>query len=288
MQSSPLASRLLLMSSAILFSTGGAAIKGVALTPWQVACLRSGIAAAALALLLPEARTGWSWRLAGVGVAYAATLVAFVCATKLTTAANAIFLQSTAPLYVLMLAPTLLHEGARRSDLLFALAVCGGIALVFAGGPRSAMAPDPRTGNIIGAASGVAWALTLIGLRAAARHHAGGAAIATVVIGNIMACAATAPLAFPVRSPGVTNLIIVTYLGVVQIGLAYLCFTRGIRKVPAFEASTIGLLEPALNPVWTWLVHGENPGAATVAGGAVILSATLVNTWVQTRRSGHP
>lgn len=286
MPSTPLASRLLLMSSAILFSTGGAAIKGVALTPWQVACLRSGIAAA-VALLLPEARKGWNWRLAGVGIAYAATLVAFVCATKLTTAANAIFLQSTAPLYVLLLAPLLLHERARRSDLLFALAVCGGIALVFAGGSRSAMAPDPRTGNIIGAASGFGWALTLIGLRAAARRDNGDTAIATVVTGNIIACAATAPLAFPLRSPGVANLAILAYLGVVQIGLAYVCFARGIRKVPAFEASTIGLLEPALNPVWTWLLHGENPGAATVAGGAVILSATLVNTWVQTRRTAR-
>ncbi len=275
------------MSSAILFSTGGAAIKGVTLTAWQVSCFRSGIAAVALALLLPEARRGWNWRLAGVGIAYAATLVAFVCATKLTTAANAIFLQSTAPLYVLMLAPLLLHERARRSDLLFALAVCGGIALVFAGGSRSAFAPDPLTGNLVGAASGVTWALTVIGLRAAARQHAGGAAIATVVIGNLMACAATAPLAFPLRSPGILNFVIVTYLGVVQIGLAYVCFTRGIRKVPAFEASTVGLLEPALNPVWTWLVHGENPGAAAVAGGAVILSATLVNTWVQARRTAR-
>src|SRR5262249_5920716 len=119
MRSSPLGSRLLVMSAAILFSTGGAAIKGTTLSPWQVACFRSGIAAIALATFLPEARRNWTWRLASVGMAYAATMIAFVCATKLTTAANAIFLQATAPLYVLLLAPLLLGEKARRSDLLF-------------------------------------------------------------------------------------------------------------------------------------------------------------------------
>jgi drug/metabolite transporter (DMT)-like permease len=171
---------------------------------------------------------------------------------------------------------------------LFALAVAGGVALLFAAKSPSTTAPHPRAGNLIGAASGVTWAMTLIGLRAAARKDSGDAALAAVLIGNIIACAATAPLARPFGFPGAANLAIATYLGVVQIGLAYVCFARGVRKVPAFEASTIGLLEPALNPVWTWLVHGENPGAATAAGGVIILSATLVNTWVQTRRARRP
>jgi len=286
MQASPLGSRLLLMSAAILFSTGGAAIKGTTLTPWQVACFRSGIAAIALALFLPELRRNWKWRLTPVGVAYAVTLIAFVCATKLTTAANAIFLQATAPLYVLLLAPLLLGERARRSDLLFGLAVCAGIGLVFmTSESRTSIAPDPRTGNLFGCVAGIAWALTLIGLRRAARGQSGSTdpAIAIVVLGNTIACIATLPLALPLRNLDFANLSIMAYLGVVQIGLAYVCFTRGIRNVPAFEAATIGLLEPALNPIWTWLVHGEKPGAAALAGGAVILSATLANTWRQSR-----
>ena len=286
MRSSPLGSRLLLMSAAILFSTGGAAIKATTLTPWQVACFRCGIAAIALAFFLPEALRNWKWRLAPVGVAYAVTMLAFVYATKLTTAANAIFLQATAPLYVLLLAPLLLGERARRSDLLFGLAVCAGIGLVFmTGESRTAIAPDPRTGNLFGCVAGVAWAFTLIGLRRAARGQSGSAdpAIAIVVLGNTIACIATLPLALPLRHVDFANLWIMVYLGVVQIGLAYLCFTRGIRNVPAFEAATIGLLEPALNPLWTWLVHGEKPGAGALAGGAVILSATLVNTWRQSR-----
>jgi drug/metabolite transporter (DMT)-like permease len=288
MQSSPLGSRLLLMSAAILFSTGGAAIKGTTLTSWQVACFRSGIAAIALALFLPEARRNWTWRLAPAGTAYAATLVAFVCATKLTTAANAIFLQATAPLYVLLLAPLLLGERARRSDLLFAIAVCAGIALVFmTSESRTSIAPDPRTGNLFGAVAGIAWAFTLIGLRRAARAQSGSAdpAIAIVVLGNTIACAASFPMALPLKHFDAANLSIIVYLGVIQIGLAYVCLTRGIRNVPAFEAATIGLLEPALNPIWTWLAHGEKPGTAALAGGVVILMATLVNTWRQSREA---
>ena len=75
----------------------------------------------------------------------------------------------------------------------------------------------------------------------------------------------------------------ILYLGVLQIGLAYILVTRAIRHVPALEATTVLLLEPAMNPAWAWLVHGERPGAGPLAGGALILIATLFNTWVQAR-----
>ncbi|HLS47395.1 MAG TPA: hypothetical protein VK012_02685, partial [Gemmatimonadales bacterium] len=101
------AARLRLVLAALLFSTGGAAIKATTLTAWQVAGFRSGVAALVLFLLLPESRRGWSWRTLLVGISYAATLLLFVLANKLTTSANTIFLQSTAPLYILILSPLL-------------------------------------------------------------------------------------------------------------------------------------------------------------------------------------
>src|SRR3954462_1333030 len=109
-ESSPLNSRLLVLAAAALFSTGGAAIKATSLTAWQVASLRSTVAIAALLVLLPRARRRPTASMLAVGVAYAATLILFVVATKLTTAADAIFLQDTAPLYVLLAAPFLLGE----------------------------------------------------------------------------------------------------------------------------------------------------------------------------------
>jgi hypothetical protein len=123
--------RLHLVLAAILFSTGGAAIKATTLTAWQVAGFRSGLAARALFLLLPDSRRGWTWRTLLVGVAYAATLLLFVVANKLTTSANTIFLQSTSPLYILILGPLLLHERIRSRDVLFMAAVGLGLALFF-------------------------------------------------------------------------------------------------------------------------------------------------------------
>jgi drug/metabolite transporter, DME family len=280
MEASPIRNRLLLVAAALLFSTGGAAIKSATLTGWQVACFRSGVAALALLATLPEARRQWGRRTLPVAAAYAATLIMFVLATRLTTAANAIFLQSTAPLYVLLLAPWLLREPVRRSDLVYVLVIAVGMALFFLGTEQAvATAPDPPRGNLIAAGSGLSWALTVTGLRWLGRGAPGNPAIATVALGNIMAFLAALPLALPVTAGASgANLLVILYLGIVQIGLAYVCVTRAIRHVPAFEATTIMLLEPVMNPIWAWLIHGEKPGPWALAGGGLILSATLVNT----------
>ncbi|HEX9054070.1 MAG TPA: EamA family transporter, partial [Gemmatimonadales bacterium] len=164
--SSPTSARLRLALAALLFSTGGAAIKSAAFTGWQIAGFRSGVAAVVLWLLVPGARRGWSRRVFLVGAAYAATLVLFVLANRLTTSANTIFLQSTAPLYVLLLSPWLLHESVRPADVGFMAVVGLGLALFFVGAePPLATAPDPARGNLLAAASGVTWALTVCGLR---------------------------------------------------------------------------------------------------------------------------
>ena len=279
-------SRLWLIAAAVLFSTGGAAIKAVSVTAWQVASFRSGLAALALFLLLPEARRGWNRKAAVVGLAYAVMLILFVLATRTTTAANAIFLQSTSPLYLILLGPWLLREPIRRGDILLILALGLGIGLFFIGAEKPlATAPNPFLGNILAAASGVAWALTIGGLRWLARERKdGGAAMTTVAIGNALAFVLALPMALPLEPVSLRDAAVLAYLGVFQIGLAYVCLTRGLRRVPAFEASTIVLLETALNPCWAWLVHGEKPGRLALAGGAVIVAATVVNTWWRTRR----
>ena len=149
-----------------------------------------------------------------------------------------------------------------------------------------ATAPNPQLGNALGAASGVAWALTIVGLRWMSRRKEGDAAIAAVALGNIIACAAALPMALPIAAMSLADTLVILYLGIFQIGLAYFCFTRAIRHVPAFEASIIVLLEPVLNPIWVWILQGEKAGPWALAGGALILLATLVNTWRQARYSG--
>jgi DME family drug/metabolite transporter len=283
---SPVRNRLLLVAAGLLFSTGGAAIKAASLTGWQVASFRSGVAALVLLAALPNARRKWHWSMLPVAMAYAATLILFVLANRLTTSANAIFLQATAPLYLLLLGPFLLHEPIRRADLFYILAVGAGLALFFAGRDTVAVtAPDPPRGNLLALGSGVTYALMLAGLRWHGRKGGEDSGIATVAVGNLIAFAAALPMALPLHAFGARDAAVILYLGAAQIGLAYWCLTRAIRHVPAFEATTMLQLEPAMNPVWTWLVHGERPTPWALAGGAVIVSATLVNTWWGRRRS---
>ncbi len=279
------AARLWAIAAAVLFSTGGAGIKVESFTAPQVSFVRSGVAAVALLIWL-RGRASWHPAALGAGIVYAATLSLFVGATKLTTAANAIFLQSAAPLYVLVLAPFLLHERARRRDMAYLAALGGGMLLCFLGRPlATATASNPALGNWLGAASGLAWALTLLTLRKIGRDdHAGNATVAAVVAGNALACLAALPFALPMPAATVSEWATLAYLGVFQIGLAYVCLTRAIRGLPALEISLLLLLEPVLNPLWTWMLRGEAPGGWTVAGGAVIIGATAIKAFTDARR----
>jgi drug/metabolite transporter (DMT)-like permease len=221
-------------------------------------------------------------------LAYASTLILFVLANKLTTAASAIYLQATAPLYVLLLSPWLLHERIRPRDLAFMAALAVGLGLFFVGFDAvSATAPNPALGNVLSLVSGGTWALTIMGLRALGRggESWGPAAAAW---GNVFAAAACLAVALPVVSSRPADWLLLGYLGVCQIGLAYFFLLRGLRRVRAFEASLLLFLEPVLNPIWAWLVHGEQPGTWSLAGGGVILLATLVKSWVDGRETGAP
>jgi DME family drug/metabolite transporter len=284
--------RFMVLLAAVLFSTGGAAIKATSLTGWQVASFRSGFAALALFLFLPRSRRWPTTPMWLAAIVYAATLVLFVQATKLTTSANAIFLQDTSPLYVLLLSPFVLGERVRRADIWFMLALAAGLVAFFVGheAPRGT-ASNPLAGDLAAVASGITWAATIIGLRwLGTRDNDPAATQPALVAGNVIACLAILPLALPVGGVTTSDWLIVVFLGVFQIGLAYVCFSIGMAGVPAIEASLLLLLEPVLNPIWSWLVHDEFPGRWSFVGGGIILTATAVRTlWdartVSSRRS---
>lgn len=269
----------------MLFSTGGAAIKAAEFTGWQTASFRSGVAAIAILLMTPAARRGWSARAVLVGIAYAACLTLFVLANRLTTAANTIFLQSTAPLYLLFLSPWLLKEPIRRQDLGFMAAVGLGLALFFVSAEAPiATAPDPVRGNLLALVSGFFWAVTVCGLRwLGAGNGEHGSPVAAVVSGNLTAFLVALPMALPLGSHGPVDWAVVVYLGVFQIALAYVLVTSALRHIPALEASLILLIEPVLNPVWAWLFQGERPGPWALLGGAIILGATTLKGWLHAR-----
>jgi drug/metabolite transporter (DMT)-like permease len=261
--------RLLLLAAAVLWSTGGAAIKVSGLDAWQLAGGRSLIAGLVLLALVPATRRRPTRLSLGVAVAYVFTVVLYVLATKLTTAANAIFIQDTAPLWVLLLSPLLLRERPTRGELLSVPVFAAGLGLFF----LDQLSPGQVAGNLVALASGVAFGLSILGLR-----RLGDGGPAALVLGNLLAAAVTLPHwpAGPAATP--LDLAILAYLGIFQLGLAYLCFSLGVQGTPAVEASLLILLEPVLNPVWTFLFAGERPGPWAVAGGAVILAATAWRT----------
>ncbi|MEM9293087.1 MAG: DMT family transporter [Acidobacteriota bacterium] len=300
------APRLAVLLAALFFSTGGAAVKAAELSPWQVASFRCAVAAPALFLLLrwwhpgsfrlPTRRGGgggglWA-KLGAVAVCYALVMVCFVLANAWATAAVATFLQSTAPLYVLLAAPMLLGEKVRWQDLVVIALLAVGMVLFFSGldAPMST-APRPEAGRWAGAIAGIFWGLTVLGLRwvetggRGGQSHAGASRLA-VVLGCVVAAVITLPLALETGGWPTTgtDVAVVLYLGWVQIALPYLLLTWAVARLPALEVSLLLLIEPVLAPLWAWWLHGEIPSLRSLAGGAVILCATAGHGILSARR----
>lgn len=258
--------RLLILAAAVLWSTSGAAIKLTTLSGWQISFGRSFIAALVLFALSAGARRRPDRRTLLVALAYATTVVLYAVANKLTTAANAIFLQDTAPLYVLLLSPVLLKEKPSRGELLAAPLFLLGLLLFFI----DELTPTQMVGNLVALGSGVGFAALILGLRWLGTDNTG-----ALGWGNLLAAAISLPLALRGPEPTAMDLSMVLYLGVVQLGIPYLLFARGAAEVKATEASLLVLLEPVLNPVWTFLFAGEVPGRWAMIGGSLILIGTV-------------
>lgn len=267
---SPRTGRLSVMAAALLWSTGGIAIKLVPLTGLGVVFWRSAVTFLfLLAVARPSAARLRTASPASV-VFYALMVLSFVSATKMTTAANAIFLQYTGPLYVLLFAPLLLKEPFRKADAVAIVAALGGMSLFFVG----RLEPGALAGNLVAVASGIFFGGTVLLLR----RGAGGDALPSMILGNLLAAAVALPFAWDGLALDGKGLLLVTYLGVVQMGVAYLLFVRGLTVVPAAEASLLGMLEPLFNPVWAFLGIGERPSPWAIAGGAIVLLSVGART----------
>ena len=255
--------RLYLLAGAVLWSTGGFFIKEIDAGATSITFFRCLFAGALLAPLIRGQRFPRAGDMAVSIVLFALLLGLYVGATKETTAANAIFLQYTAPLYVIAFGPWLLGERLRSRDALpFAVCIFG-IAVLFIGNQGS----GDLAGMLMGAGSGFFYGLFLLWLRRV--RYADPIAI---TFANCMGVAVLFSFALFTRDVDVEDLALLFVMGAVQFALPYLLFTRGLRDVEASEASLIALIEPVLNPVWVALFYGEEPSAATIAGGAIILS----------------
>ncbi len=263
-----------LLLAAIFWSLGGLLVKSVSWNPLAIAGVRSAFCAVTLIVLGRNIRFTWSkWEIIG-GISYATTVVFFVVATKMTTAANAIFLQYTAPIYVALLAPWILRERARSSDWITTIVALSGMSLFF----FDKVDLTGTIGNVYGIGSGVSFALMTLSLR----QQKNASPLASLIIGNCLA--AVVGLAFvrtPLPQPG--EWLILAVLGVVQLGLPYFLLAYAIRHVTAMEACLIPMIEPILNPIWVLLLIGERPGPYAMLGGCVVLGAVATRTVIAVR-----
>lgn len=270
---------LFVLAAALLWSTGGLFIKWVSLSGLELSFWRSFFAIFTVAFFTRHEGFGLNRITAFASSLYAVLLILFVLATKETTAANAIFLQYTAPVYLLILEPIVYKEKFRSRDLITVLVCLGGMALFFVGQLR----PQDVTGNFLALASGFCFALYFLLLRHPRAREVNRAS--SVIYGNTLAVIMTAPWGLAAISSMTTHdLTGVAYLGVIQLGIAYTLFTEGMaRGVRSLDAGIICYVEPVLNPVWVFLVIGERPSRWALLGGAIIIAAVITHMLLDAR-----
>jgi drug/metabolite transporter (DMT)-like permease len=267
--------------AALLWSTGGLFIKWTQLSAFELTFGRSLLAALVVAFFTRREGFRLNRMTILTSVLYAGLLILFVVATKLTTAANAIFLQYTAPIYVLVLEPLFYKEKFRRSDLITVVACVMGMSLFFVGKLR----PQDVSGNLAALASGLCFAFYILLLRHPHSQRVNRAS--SVIYGNLLLVIFTAPFGLAalahmtMRDAGS-----VLYLGVFQIGVAYTLFTLGMaRGVRSLDASIVGYIEPVLNPLWVFIFLGERPSGWALIGGSIIIAAVASHTIWGARRA---
>jgi len=265
---------LFVVGAALLWSTGGLFIKACSLSAFELSFGRALLGAITVALFTRREGFGLNAVTAVAAVLYAALLLLFVIATKLTTAANAIFLQYTAPVYILIFEPLMYHEKFRARDLAVVICCITGMSLFFVG----KLQVSAMQGNLTALASGVFFAFFALLLRHGRARLVNRAS--SVIYGNLLLALVTAPSFIAVAGHlSVRDAGLVAYLGVVQIGLAYTLFTTGIaRGVRSLDAGIVCYIEPVLNPLWVFIFLDERPSKWALTGGAIIISAVVSHT----------
>ena len=270
---------LFILAAAVLWSTGGLFIKWVKLGGLELSFWRSLFAIFTVAFFTRREGFRLNRLTAVASVLYAVLLILFVSATKATTAANAIFLQYTSSVYLLILEPLIYKEKFRSRDLVTVLLCVGGMSLFFMGQVRT----QDVKGNIFALLSGLCFAMYFLLLRHPRARQVNRAS--SVIYGNTLAVILTAPWGLAAVSVMTRlDLIGAIYLGVVQLGISYTLFTVGMaRGVRSLDAGIVCYVEPLLNPLWVFLILGEKPSAWALLGGAIIIAAVITHMLLDAR-----
>lgn len=288
--------------AALLWSTGGLGVKSVAMTPLALAGYRSAFAIPVLVVAaLVEARRRGERPVAFFGpmlrrplvwsaaVSYAIMVVSFVVACKLTTAANAILLQYSGPIYVALLSWPLLRERLRALDVVATVGCVAGMVLFF----FDRVSREGRAGDLVAIVSSLGFAGVPLLMRLEQRRHpatwTGEAAspMVAMILGNVIACVACSRAMVSAASPGpgAQGWAVLVFLGAFQIGAAYWLYGAAVGKMPALRSTLLATIEPILNPLWVAIVRGEKPSRWAAVGGAVILASVTSQALFRAARS---
>ena len=275
---SPMHSRGLaaLAIASVLWSTGGLLIKSLPLSSMTIAGARSAIAGLVILAWIRRPQPTWSAAQIGSIVCYMLTVVLFVMATKLTTAANAILLQYTAPVWVALLSAVVTKERLSRIDIFAVIAVILGMGVFF----LDRVDAGTMLGNLVAIASGVAFA----GVALFMRKQQGKGNVESVLFGNILTALVCLPFFEPFAASADT-IVRLLLLGVVQLGISYILYAWAMAHVTALEAVLVTMLEPLLNPLWVVIALGEVPSTTASVGGAVVLAAVVIRGIVNARQT---
>jgi drug/metabolite transporter (DMT)-like permease len=257
----------LIVATAVLWSFGGLLIKLISWNPMAIAGGRSILAAGVLLFVVRRDHLTCSMDQIAGAVCYAATVILFVVATKMTTAANAIFLQYTAPVYVAILGAHFLKEKVTGFEWLTIVAAMFGMALFF----FDRLTFANYWGNGLAILAGVAFAGMIIFMRKQKSEFP----LGSIFLGNILAAILCLPFMFG-PAPDKVGWLALAALGILQLGLSYILYSIAIKRVTALEGIMVPMLEPVLNPIWVFLFLAEQPGRWAVPGGIIVIVSAVV------------
>lgn len=262
--------------AALLWSTGGLFIKLISLNAFQLSFFRSIFTALTFLALFRKKTFVFNKLTIINGLFYAGILILFVMATKLTTAANAIFLQYTAPIYVLILEPILLKTELKKINVISVIISFLGMTLFFVG----ELSPSHLEGNIVALISGLCFAGFLLGIRKSSEEFR----IPSIFIGNILIILICSFSITNELKISLDDFFMVAYLGIFQIGFAYAVFTYSIKRIEGIEAALVAMIEPVMNPIWVFIGYGEKPSSFAILGGLIILTTITIRTIITEKR----
>jgi len=266
----------LISLTAFLWSTSGLFIKILTVNAFVISFYRSLIAALTLLVITyaKDKRVKFEFDALTIlaSVFYSGILIFFVLANKMTTSANAIFLQFTAPIYLLFLEPLFLKIKFRPRDLITIIICIAGMALFFS----EKLEAGGIYGNIIAVTAGICFALFSLFVKWK-RNLGSDNTIISVIFGNFLVAIISLPIVYSELAITTSQFLILLYMGIVQIGISYFIFNIGIKYVSATESMIIGMLEAVFNPIWVFFGVGEVPSIPAIAGGIIIFSAIILH-----------